>query len=253
MDGTSENIYEWIPYLLYYFLHIGLRLLSYAFLAAYYLYFAAIVLPLQIISNFLIERYACVLKDLRQNLTTAALALVVPACGIEKDDKRTRKFCRWNCITFAINLAISTTILNLLSFFEVTHINDLPYSISGTLGLEPLQVNVMGWGSLSVIAVTVSFSVLSGVFANWKWSCIHGLQAPFDRKVTVVKKKAKAVFCKKGGDTLPDGNESEMQKMNAQPNPGGRHQAKIVLTLRSIEGMTTQYPESVIERGRYKS
>ena len=86
-----ENLCEWIPPLLYHFLHLGLRLLSYSFLAGYYLYFAATVLPLQIICSFLVERYVCSARNFAANLVSGALSVVAPACiTIAGDDRRNR-------------------------------------------------------------------------------------------------------------------------------------------------------------------
>ena len=86
-----ENLCEWLPPLLYHFLHLGLRLLSYSFLAGYYLYYAATVLPLQIICSFLVERYVCSARNFEANLVTGALSVVAPACiTIAGDDRRNR-------------------------------------------------------------------------------------------------------------------------------------------------------------------
>ena len=180
-----------------------------------------------------------------------------------------RKFCRWQCITFGINLGLTTIVLNILSFFNMIAIYQLPTSASAslggypidfpkklmkifpiffprgvsklhlfsnlgniliqlqcfpwyisfshsnefinrqivillncgillirflstlsginwitTLGLEPLHPNVMGWGGLSVIAMTVLISVLSGLFAYWTCCCCHQLQEPFDEMMS---------------------------------------------------------------------
>ena len=218
-DMTEEipelnNVFAWMPWLLYYYMHVGMRLASYAFLCAHYLYYATMMLPVQVLVNFGIERYACQEKELSGNMGTAFLSLVAPAAGgIEtgSGDEIHRKFCRWHCIAFALNLALATTVLNLLSFLEVIKIKKPPYSASASLGLEPLHPNVMGWGGLSVIAVTVLFSFLSGIFAYWRCTCCHELQRPFDNKLQEMKT---ALTCKNSDQTLPDGNETEMQKIN---------------------------------------
>ena len=63
-------------------LHVSLRLVSYAFLSAQYKYWAAIILPLQFISNLLIRHRVCQDSDdvhLNSKILNAALSLVAPA------------------------------------------------------------------------------------------------------------------------------------------------------------------------------
>ena len=186
-----ENICRWLPGLYYYAIHVILRLVTYAFLAAYYHHYAVIVLA-QIAWNFAIERYVCKEKHLGSNLITAFLSLVAPvAYHVVNNEKRTRKFCRWQCITFGINLAVTTTLLNLLSLYEVIAIYKLPKSASNDLGLAPLHPNVMGWGGLSVLLTSILISVLSGIFTYWNCTYCHELQEPFDQKVGAVQNLAK--------------------------------------------------------------
>ena len=54
-----ENICRWLPGLLYYMTHVIVRLVTYAFLAAYFHHYAIIILPGQVVLNFVIVRYVC--------------------------------------------------------------------------------------------------------------------------------------------------------------------------------------------------
>ena len=80
----SDNICHWIPSLLYYIMHVTIRLMAYAFLCANYLLYGALVLPPELLCNFLIERYVCKEEDLTINILTAFKALVAPACNIRR-------------------------------------------------------------------------------------------------------------------------------------------------------------------------
>ena len=81
---SSDNICHWIPSLLYYILHVTIRLSAYAFLCANYLLYGALVLPPELLCNFLIGRYVCKEKDRTINILTAFKALVAPACDIRR-------------------------------------------------------------------------------------------------------------------------------------------------------------------------
>ena len=80
-----DNICYWMPSLLFYILHVTVRLASYAILTANYLLYGALVLPPQLLWNFLIERYICQEKDFTVNILTAFKSLVGPACNIRRD------------------------------------------------------------------------------------------------------------------------------------------------------------------------
>ena len=80
-----DNICYWTPSLLFYILHVTVRLASYAILTANYLLYGALVLPPQFLWNFLIERYVCQEKDFTVNILTAFKSLVGPACNIRRD------------------------------------------------------------------------------------------------------------------------------------------------------------------------
>ena len=217
-----ENICKWLPGLLYYTVHVSMRLVTYAFLAAYYQYYAAIFLPVQIALNFAIEFYVCQSKNLVGNVSTAFLSLVAPASFMGSNDWRNRMFCRWQCFSFAINLTLITTALNLLSYFDVIAINQLPLSASESLDLEPLRHNVMGWGGLFVLISTVSVSVLSGIFAYLKCTCCHNLQGPLDQEANAAKKFAGEYLMKAKGKTKKNPDDAaELEPMNQQEGREG--------------------------------
>ena len=168
-------------------MHIFLRMETYAILAAHYKLYVAVLLSVQWVWNFVIERFVCQREVLSGNFATAFQSLVAPFCGLE-EDKRYRQYCCWHCISFAFNLALTASLLNLLSYHEVIPIKRLEHSAFSDLSLEPLHPNVMGWGGLSVIIVTVIISYLSGIFAFWKCACCHDLQEPFNNKVDASKR-----------------------------------------------------------------
>ena len=80
-----DNICYWMPSLLFYILHVTVRLASYAVLTANYLLYGALVLLPQILCNFTIEHYVVKEKDLTVNILTAFKSLVAPACNIRRD------------------------------------------------------------------------------------------------------------------------------------------------------------------------
>ena len=181
-----ENLFRWLPGLFYYMVHIFGRMETYAILAAHYKLYVAVLLSVQWVWNFVIERFVCQREVLSGNFATAFQSLVAPFCGLE-EDKRYRQYCCWHCISFAFNLALTASLLNLLSYHEVIPIKRLEHSAFSDLRLEPLHPNVMGRG-LSVIIMNVIISSLSGIFSFWKCACCHDLQEPFNIKVETSKR-----------------------------------------------------------------
>ena len=199
IPGLS-NMFSWIPTLVYCIFHVSLRLMSYAFLSAQYLYYAATILPLQFISNLMIGHYICRDCHLSSKLVNAAMSLVAPAVYNLKDEYRHHRYCRWASITFAINLSITALALNLMSYFDVIEISSLK---SAFLGLDPMHPNAMGWGVLSVITATVLVSAVSAAFGNQAWQWCRQWQEPFDRLVIDALSRAKVIFGCQNGDESP--------------------------------------------------
>ena len=199
IPGLS-NIFSWIPSLVYCIFHVSLRLTSYAFLSAQYLYYAATILPLQFISNLIIGHYICHDCHLSSKLVNAAMSLVAPAVYNLKDEQKHHRYCRWASITFAINLSITALALNLLSYFDVIEISSLK---SAFLVLDPMHPNAMGWGVLSVITATVLVSAVSAAFGNQAWYWCSQWQEPFDRLVLDALSRAKVLFGCQNGDDSP--------------------------------------------------
>ena len=178
-----NNICRWIPGLFYCMMHIIVRLVTYSFLVAYYHQLSLILLSIQVALNFVIECNVNREKDAQRSFMTAFLSLVAPGSYALENDKLNRKFCRWQCITFGINLALSTSLLNVLSCFEVIDINKLPKSATSDLGLEKLHQNTMGWGGLSIVLLTIIISGLAVlhignalVFINYRSHLIEKLR-----------------------------------------------------------------------------
>ena len=94
---------------------------------------------------------------------------MAPICNLFSAEAR--KFYRWNCITIAINLAITTLVLNSLSGYGIISIIDphLPFSFG--IEDEVLPKNIMGIGSLVILVFSVLVNVQEGLFAYWSCVC----------------------------------------------------------------------------------
>ena len=82
-------------------------------------------------------------------------------------------------MAFAAMLAITTVVLNMTSHYEVISHKKLNISLTESMDLPNLQ-NVMGWGSLSVIAIVILVSIISAILAYKVCTCCHNMQAKFD-------------------------------------------------------------------------
>ena len=103
-------------------------------------------------SYFLKTLNSFLLKPLRiaSNNRDSLAALVAPICNLFSAEAR--KFYRWNCITVALNLALTSLVLNSLSGYDIISILDPHVLFSFGINDELLPQNIMGVGSLVVIA-----------------------------------------------------------------------------------------------------
>ena len=169
---------------------------------AQYRYYAAVVLPLQFLSNLLIGQRLSQ-DDSHHNVLNAALSLVAPAAYNAPDGQHGMQYFEWTCITFAVNLASTALLLNTSSFFGLVAIHRIPLSASAVLGLDIVDAKVMGWGVFSVIMLTASVNLVSGMgVTRCLWDICGKLQEPFNKDVVEPVTKAinnihgfKAMFC----------------------------------------------------------
>ena len=75
---------------------------------------------------------------------------MAPICNLFSAEAR--QFYRWNCITIALNLALTSLVLNSLSGYDIISILDPHVLFSFGVKDELLPQNVMGVGSWVVIA-----------------------------------------------------------------------------------------------------
>ena len=201
-----ENICLWLPSLFYYLLHSMARAFSFSVLFLHFPHYAYIMFIPQTLINIAIERYISGQKAIINNIRDALAALVAPICNLY-DDTEARQFYRWNCITFAINLSITSLVLNLFSAYDIIDIRKprLLYEF----GLEPIPEEIMGWGSLLIIILTVLISGQSGIFAYWRCSYVHEMQKPLDQGLKNagdwMKAKAKWRDNNKTTEDIPSG------------------------------------------------
>ena len=142
--------------------------------------------------------------------------IIAVLCFIRRDeevDNSVRKYCRWQCISFGINLAVTTTVLNMTSYYKVIELKDLPFSASTLLGLTPTPQNVMGWGSLSVITIAVLVSAISGILAYGECTCCHNMQAKSDATFQHAKDSLKCLAICIEDDNEEPGHEHEMTSL----------------------------------------
>ena len=96
---------------------------------------------------------------------------MAPICNLFADEAR--KFYRWNCITIALNLAITTLVLNSLSGYGIISILEPNLLFSFGMEDDALPENIMGFGSLVILAFSVLVNVQEGLFAYWSCTCVH--------------------------------------------------------------------------------
>ena len=105
-------------------------------------------------------------------------ALLAPICNLFSAEART--FYRWNCITFAFNLAITSLVLTLLAYYDIIPIKESRLTYSFGIDDDVLPENVMGVGSLVVLLFAVLVNVQEGLFAYWSCTCVHQNQKSLD-------------------------------------------------------------------------
>ena len=105
---------------------------------------------------------------------------MAPICNLFSAEAR--KFYRWNCITIAINLAITTLLLNSLSGYGIISIIDPHQLFSFGLEDEVLPNNIMGIGSWVILIFGILVNVQEGLFAYWSCvcSCVHQNKKPLE-------------------------------------------------------------------------
>ena len=96
---------------------------------------------------------------------------MAPICNLFADEAR--KFYRWNCITIALNLALTTLVLNSLSEYGIISILEPHLLFSFGIEDDALPKNIMGVGSIVILAFSVLVNVQEGLFAYWSCLCVH--------------------------------------------------------------------------------
>ena len=143
-------------------------------------------------------------------------------------ERRYRRFYRWNSFLLASTLASVTLALNMLSAFNVIELNPKVFHFHQHLAPLPTHVqdNVMAWGGLAVLALTILFNLLSSMFAYWKCSCVHGLQTPLNNLVSVTVSwiKPRLCCCNNDGenDTADAIEMDDLVKINLNKDSGAK-------------------------------
>ena len=144
-----DNICTWIPWTGYYLVQATSRMTSIALIMAYYKKFSSGLVPLLFILNLALVYF---LKPVRQHyniILTSVASVTAPFIFKNKyiqsdlqsdreanmlteqivivdkiDEKKCRQFFRWASLAFALNLAVHTLILNLLSWNNVIEVQE---------------------------------------------------------------------------------------------------------------------------------
>ena len=208
-----DAICLWIPPFSYYLLHVPVRIIPVALLFAYFQGNALALILAQLICNLLIRYMLFESGVLTMDAYHAMSSIVAPTSFGANDETEVRQFRRWNCLTYAANLTLVTMTLNLLSEHDVISMNPAMAmealrnhhygNNNNTMGPdEPMSQKVMAVGSLFAIVASALLSVLSGIFAYHRCSCVEGMQEPLNEKVLVLEKIFIECGCKNNDDGM---------------------------------------------------
>lgn len=156
----------------YYLSHVFSRTVVFALFFAYYDFYGLIPALLLLIIN--VPMAATILWDnfFVKTIWTSVAAVLVPVCFVSKHavekykcaEQTFLKFYFWNTIVFILVIFVTTVAFNLLSFFQVIKMYQLELSVL-TFG-HPMPRDMMGWGTLTWIGLSLIFSLLSGLLVR---------------------------------------------------------------------------------------